>query len=93
MWPTVYAIAAPTPTGANVITIFVNLNIVAERLSANDKIGRFCSSFSSPSAMANRTLNTTICSTCPSATDLAMFSGKTWRMISPAVGFGGALSV
>src|SRR6185369_4546827 len=60
MCPTVYAIAAPTPMGANIITMFVNLNIVSTRLSMNDNIGRFCFSFSIPTATPNKTLNTTI---------------------------------
>ena len=33
MCPTVYAIAAPTPTGAKYMMILVNLNIVSARLS------------------------------------------------------------
>ena len=35
MWPTVYAIAAPTPMGAKYITMFVNLNIVSARLAGH----------------------------------------------------------
>src|SRR5713101_5285017 len=58
------------------MTRLVNLNMVSERLSAKARMGRRLGSGTSASAMAKRTLKTTICSTWPSATDLAMFSGK-----------------
>ncbi len=83
---TVTAMAASTPKGANHITMLVNLNIVSERLPQKASIGRRFSSFSSASAMAKITLNTTTCSTCPSTTALAMFSGTACRMRSLALG-------
>ena len=80
--------AAPTPIGAKSITMFVNLNMVAARDSARASIGRRFSSERSESAIPKSTLKTTICRTCPSATDLATFSGKAWRMTSLIVCFG-----
>src|SRR6266481_26986 len=67
------------------MTRLVNLNMVSERLSAKARMGRRLGSGTSASAMAKRTLKTTICSTWPSATDLAMFSGKMSVMSCAAV--------
>ena len=50
--------------------------MVSERLSDKTSMGRRFASGTKMSAMAKRTLKTTIWSTWPSATDLAMFSGK-----------------
>ena len=76
--------AAPTPTGAKYMTMLVNLNIVSDRLSQKASIGRRRASLMVASAMLNSTLKTTICSTSPSATDRATFSGKTWSSTSEA---------
>ena len=72
--------------------MLVNLNIVSDRLSAKESIGRRFASLNSESAMANRMLNTTTCNTWPSATDLAIFSGKTWSRMSVTVCRGAAAS-
>src|SRR5258707_3289953 len=71
--------------GAASMTMLVNLNMVSERLSAKASIGRRLGSGTSARAMANRMLKTTTCSTWPSATDLAMFSGKMSMMSCVAV--------
>ena len=75
------------------MTMLVNLNIVSERLSANASIGRRFASGSIASATPNSSENTTTWSTCPSAIDLAMFSGKMCWMISEGVsGFASSFS-
>ena len=43
--------AAPTPIGANFITMFVNLNIVSDKLSQKESIGRRLLSLSMARAM------------------------------------------
>jgi hypothetical protein len=73
--------------GAKYMTMLVNLNIVSDRLDANSSIGRRFSSLSRASEIAKSTLNTTIWRTCPSATDLATFSGNTCRITSVRVCF------
>jgi hypothetical protein len=65
--------------------MLVNLNMVSERLSAKASMGRRLASGTRPRAKAKRMLKTTICRTWPSATDLAMFSGKMSVMICEAV--------
>ena len=82
----VSAIAAPTPTGAKYMTIFVNLNIVSDKLLHRISNGWRLSWRMSAKATAKMMLKTTTCSTCPSAIDFAMFSGKMWRIMSLAVG-------
>src|SRR5579862_2725964 len=67
------------------ITMLVNLNITSLRLSQNASIGRRLASLSIARATAKIRLKTTTCNTAPSATDLAMFSGKMWRMVSSAL--------
>ena len=64
--PIVYAIAAATPIGAYFITMFVNLNIVSASDSQNSIIGRAFGP-TIVSAIAKIRLQTTICSTSPSA--------------------------
>ena len=82
MCPTVYAMAAPTPIGAKYMIILVNLNITSERLSVARSMGWRLSSRTIASAIPKIILKTTICKTCPSAIDLAIFSGKICRIIS-----------
>src|SRR5215471_3731069 len=85
MCPTVYATAPKIPIGAAYITMLVNLNIVSDKLSANVSIGCRFASGTSSNPIANNTLNTTTCNTCPSATLLAIFSGKMSVIICVAV--------
>ena len=79
--------AAPTPTGAKYMTMFVNLNMVSDRPWATASTGRRFFSSRRASEIPKRTLKTTTWRTCPSATDFATFSGKTWRITSAAVCF------
>src|SRR5437667_143888 len=65
--------------------MFVNLNLVSDRLSQKERTGCRLLSFTKASAIPNRMLKTTICRTCPSATDFAIFSGNMWRMMSDAL--------
>ena len=71
--------------GAKYMTRFVNLNMVSDSDSQNASIGRRLGSDSSESAIAKRMLKTTICSTWPSATARATFSGNAWRTTSASV--------
>src|SRR2546423_14653540 len=84
--------AAPTPIGANIMTMFVNLNIVSDKLSQKERTGWRLLSLTKANAIAKTMLKTTICRTWPSATDFAIFSGKMWRMMSDALCGGGALN-
>ena len=56
--------------------------MVSDKLSQNSSIVWRCFSVVMDKPMPNNMLNSTICSTCPSATDLAMFSGNMWRIMS-----------
>ena len=67
------------------ITMLVNLNITSARLSQSVSIGRRFSSLIIARAIAKIRLKTTTSSTALSATALAMFSGKTCRMVSSAL--------
>ncbi|MDT4864617.1 hypothetical protein FQZ97_993830 [compost metagenome] len=68
--------------------------MVSARLSEKFSIGRFFSSGRRARAIPKITENTTIGSTCPSATALAMFSGKISRIWScqPGGGTSGSFS-
>ncbi len=83
-WPTVLAIAAPTPTGANFITNSVNRNMTLASDSHQTTIG-FARSPTLVTASAKMTANTTICSTSPSAMALMIDAGERCAMISPTV--------
>eukprot|EP00825_Cyclidium_porcatum_P000402 TRINITY_DN10095_c0_g1_i2.p4 TRINITY_DN10095_c0_g1~~TRINITY_DN10095_c0_g1_i2.p4 ORF type:complete len:205 (+),score=3.48 TRINITY_DN10095_c0_g1_i2:621-1235(+) len=85
--PTVQAMAAKTASGARYITRLVNLNIVSERLSVKRNIGWRFFSPSMATAIPKIMLNITICKTCPSQMDLAIFSGKICKIISLVVCF------
>ncbi len=65
-WPTVTAMAAPTPNGAKYIMMFVNLNIVSAILSENASIGFFFCSLKRAKAIPKTTLKKTIGNTFPS---------------------------
>ena len=76
IWPTLYAMAENTAKGANSMIMLVNLNITAVSDSVNLSMGALYDSLTMAVAIPNRILKTTICRTCPSAIDLAIFSGK-----------------
>src|ERR1051325_6580513 len=81
-WPTVYAIAAPTPTGANFMTNSVKRNM----MSASDSHQATTGLAFSPmlvTASAKSTEKITICSTSPSAIAAMIDAGERWAMISP----------
>ena len=82
IWPTVKAIAAPTPMGAKYMTTLVNLNMTSARLEKKLSIGARFSLLRQASAMPKKIAKTATWRIWPSATDLAMFSGKMCRMES-----------
>ena len=52
--------AAPTPIGANIMTMFVNLNIVSDKLSQKERTGWRLLSLTKANAIAKTMLKTTI---------------------------------
>src|SRR5882724_12114046 len=80
--PTVKAIAAPTPMGAKYMTTLVNLNMTSLRLEKKLSMGARFSLLRQASAMPKKIAKTATWRIWPSATDLAMFSGKTCRIES-----------
>src|ERR1700730_3056732 len=68
--------------GAKYMTILVNLNMTSLRLEKKLSMGARFSLLRMASAMPKKIANTATCRIWPSATDLAMFSGKMCRIES-----------
>src|SRR5271156_407237 len=78
IWPTVNAIAAPTPMGAKYMTRLVNLNMTSASEENQLTMGARFSRERQASAAPKKMAKTATWRIWPSAIDFAMFSGKMW---------------